>query len=43
MVLGEPELDFDCTGAERGHGGMLAGLLTDTPLVGLAERMRRSP
>lgn len=45
MVLGEPELDLDWTGADWGHGGRgtSPGLVADIPLVGLAERMRRSP
>lgn len=43
MVLGEVEMGFDCTGAERGVGGTLTGLLAKAPLVGLADRIRRSP
>lgn len=43
MVLGDVEMAFDDTGAEWGVEGMLAGFFAETPFVGLAERMRRSP
>lgn len=45
MVLGEPELVLNCTGADMGQGGRvaLAGPLAYAPLVGLAERTQRSP
>lgn len=44
IVLGdEDELDLAWTGADRGHRGRAGLREGGTPLIGLAERMRRSP
>lgn len=43
MVLGDAELLLAGTGADRGQRGTAVLFDDGTPLMGLAERMRRSP
>lgn len=43
MVLGETEVVCECSGADWGHGGRWTGLISHPALVGLADRIQRSP